>query len=111
MSCCLCEKNEWDAMNAEPEEQMKGSGQVIRVVNYTESFGEGHSAGPKAAVNLSVDTKLLITQLLCSFFLPHTMFKLYIVIVLVFFPVHTGFYFFYFFKEVGVTCCLVCAVT
>lgn len=67
----LWKKNEWDAMNAEPEEKMKGSGQVIRVVNYTESFGGGHSAGPKAAVNLSVDTKLVITQLLCfpQFFL------------------------------------------
>ncbi len=52
---CLWERNEWDAMNAEPEEQMRGSGQVIRVVNYPGSVGEGHSAGLKAAVNLSVD--------------------------------------------------------
>lgn len=36
----LCERNEWDAMNVEPEEQMRGSGQVIRVVNYHRSSGE-----------------------------------------------------------------------
>lgn len=42
-------------MNAEPGE-MRGSGQVIRVVNNPWALGGGHSAGPKAAVRLSVDT-------------------------------------------------------
>lgn len=42
-------------MNAKPEEQMRGPGQAIRVVNYPGSVGEGHSAGPKAAVNHIVD--------------------------------------------------------
>ena len=34
-------------MNAEPEEQMRGSARIIRVVNYPGSLGEGRSAGPK----------------------------------------------------------------
>lgn len=34
---------------------MRGSGQIIRVVNYPGTLGEGHSAGPKASANLSVD--------------------------------------------------------
>lgn len=31
---CVCVWNEWDAVNAEPWEQMRGSGQSISAVNY-----------------------------------------------------------------------------
>lgn len=55
----LCERNERDVMNAGPEEQMRGSVQVIRVVNNPQYLGDGHSAGSKSAVNLSVDTHSL----------------------------------------------------
>lgn len=34
-------RNEWDVMNAEPGEEMRGSGQVIRVVNIPGSLAEG----------------------------------------------------------------------
>ena len=51
----LCERNEWDVMNAEPGEEMRGLGQVIRVVNNPLYSGDGQSAGSKAAVSLSID--------------------------------------------------------
>lgn len=62
-------------MNAEPEEQMRGSGQVIEVVNYPGSLREGHTAGPRVAVDLSRD---IFTHSPCLFSrTPLVLFKLY----------------------------------
>lgn len=53
-------------MNAEPEEQMRGSGQIIRVVNDSQSLGRGHSSGPKARstlVSVDVCTQICLVSL------------------------------------------------
>lgn len=65
-------------MNAEPEEQMRGSFQVIEVVNYPRSLREGHTAGPRVAVDLSID---IFTHSLCLFSRTHlVLLKLYFII-------------------------------
>lgn len=61
-------------MNAEPEEQMRGSGQVIEVVNYPRSVGEGHTA----AQGLQWALAEIYSHSLCLFSCtPLVLFKLY----------------------------------